>query len=444
MRSIKADPVSIHVAQKLADLTTLPDPFIFKVHRPLRDVNEIAYEPVLLAIGPYHRHKEHLIPIEQQKLHYLELMLRRMNQSTAETYIMALRELEKRARRCYAESMTLTADEFVEMMLLDGCFIIELFRKYAMSCSWNQCDPIFQISWMLGVLRHDLLLFENQLPFFVVAKLFNMSEVGNRRSFNELALYFFNTTIPYSLFLQEPESTCNSIPYFEHLLSLVHTAACPSLVEIGVAGYGVEKDHKDFISIPSATELQEDGVKFKKLEGANNLFEAKTLERGWYALFRFKKGEGDSLFDMKFNNGLLEISQLQIDKGTECFLRNLIAYEQYKGRQNGMYVTDYVALMDALINSPMDVELLRQGGIIVNRLGDDDSICTMFNRLCQSVLVPRVTYKEICRNVDKHCREHRHSWMVKLRRNSLRSRLVLLLFLIASVFCVLSYLIPRK
>ncbi|KAB1224357.1 hypothetical protein CJ030_MR2G007770 [Morella rubra] len=410
------DPVTIRVTQKLADLIPLvPDyPSIFKVHHQLREVNEMAYEPVLLAIGPYHRHKERLAPMEQQKLHYLQSMLGR-NKSNVETYIMAMRKLEKTARKYYAESVTLTADEFVEMMLLDGCFIIELFRKYAMPYVRYQGDPIFQISWMLGVLRHDLLLFENQLPFFVLAILFKMSEVwAPLYGIDKLALYFFNATIPYSLYLLQKPRT---ISYFQHLLSLVHSNVCPSpsSVETEKDLIKEEEEYTDFISMSSATKLQKDGVRFRKLARTMNLFDTKKLEGGWDVYckggpgMRFEKLEGDSLFDMKFNNGLLEISQLEIDDDTESFLRNLIAYEQYSGRRDRMYVTDYVTFMNSLINSPKDVELLRQREIIVNRVGgDDDGISTLFNKLCECVVAPRIVYKEICRDVGEHCREHRN------------------------------------
>ncbi|KAB1224356.1 hypothetical protein CJ030_MR2G007771 [Morella rubra] len=53
----------------------------------------------------------------------------------------------------------------------------ELFRMYANKNSRNDSDPIFQMSWMLPGLKRDLLLLENQLPFFVLTKLFEMTKV---------------------------------------------------------------------------------------------------------------------------------------------------------------------------------------------------------------------------------------------------------------------------
>ncbi|KAF5464934.1 hypothetical protein F2P56_014971 [Juglans regia] len=149
---------------------------IFKVHELLLKVNEKAYKPVLLAIGPYNDHGKvgHEF-MEEHKLRYLKQMLLRRNECSVKDYISALSYLEERARNCYAERISLKKDEFVEMMLLDGCFIIELFRKYEECNSGDKHDPIFQMSWMHNVIARDLLLFENQLPYFVLTKLFEMS-----------------------------------------------------------------------------------------------------------------------------------------------------------------------------------------------------------------------------------------------------------------------------
>ncbi|KAG6731327.1 hypothetical protein I3842_01G124200 [Carya illinoinensis] len=90
------------------------------------------------------------------------------------------KELEGRARKCYAECIGQTKDEFVEMMLLDGCFIIELFRKCKGLSPRDDHDPIFQIDWMLNAVEVDLLLFENQLPYFVLDKLFEIRHSGEQ------------------------------------------------------------------------------------------------------------------------------------------------------------------------------------------------------------------------------------------------------------------------
>jgi len=244
---------------------------IFKVHTQLRKVNEKAYDPVMVAIGPYHRGKDDLRLMEDHKLHYLQLLLQRRNESSVETYIKAIRELEGRARRYYAEPISLTTDEFVEMMLLDGCFIIELFRKFARTdLRGDQCDPIFRLDWMFFNLKRDLLLFENQIPFFLLTKLLEITEVPNQQdNLIDLAVLFFQVSLlPFGRRISA--SSHESFIDIEHLLALLYKSVTPPSVKI-------EDTKEKLNSIPSATELQEAGVKFKKLENG-------------------------SFFDIKFNN----------------------------------------------------------------------------------------------------------------------------------------------
>jgi hypothetical protein len=46
-----------------------------------------------------------------------------------------------------------------------------------------------------------------------------------------------------------------------------------------------------------------------------------------------------------------------------------------------MYVIDYLTLMDCLISTQEDVQILRHSGIIENRLGDDGMVCSLFHKL---------------------------------------------------------------
>ncbi|THG16404.1 hypothetical protein TEA_005847 [Camellia sinensis var. sinensis] len=71
--------------------------------------------------------------MEEHKLRYLQLLLNRKNESDADRYVTVIVSLEQEARRCYAEPISLCANEMIEMMVLDGCFIIELMRKFEMA-----------------------------------------------------------------------------------------------------------------------------------------------------------------------------------------------------------------------------------------------------------------------------------------------------------------------
>ncbi|WRX20694.1 Protein of unknown function DUF247 [Theobroma cacao] len=165
---------------------------------------------------------------------------------------------------------------------------------------------------------------------------------------------------------------------------------------------------------------------------------------------RFKKVEGRSIFDIKFENGTMKIPTLEIDDHTEWFLRNVIAYEQFFSESSLNHVTDYMIFMDCLINSRKDVEILRQRGIVKNLLGDDEVIATMFNRLGDSVAISAFSlYSEVFNNVNMHCSGRWNKQFANLKHNYFNSPwaflsflaavLLLLLTMVQAVFSVLSY-----
>ena len=63
---------------------------------------------------------------------------------------------------------------------------------------------------------------------------------------------------------------------------------------------------------------------------------------------RFKVGSPKNLFDIKFKNGILEISNIRIHDYTEAFFRNLVAFEQCHMRVD--YISDFFIALDRLID----------------------------------------------------------------------------------------------
>uniref|UniRef100_A0A2C9W7V1 Uncharacterized protein n=1 Tax=Manihot esculenta TaxID=3983 RepID=A0A2C9W7V1_MANES len=126
------------------------------VQKELRSVNEEAYEPQLIAIGPYHYGKVHLPAMEDHKMRYLQGFLQQ-------------------------EPLSFDHDEFVEMMLIDGCFIIEFICKMV---EFDVQEPIVGSGHMYIRLMLDLLLLENQLPFFILLELLVTSNVISNPKIN--------------------------------------------------------------------------------------------------------------------------------------------------------------------------------------------------------------------------------------------------------------------
>lgn len=65
--------------------------------------------------------------------------------------------------------------------MLDASFIIELFLRYYED-RWKIDDPMFVEAWLLDVARHELLLLENYIPFYVIEKLYHLAFPNNSSS----------------------------------------------------------------------------------------------------------------------------------------------------------------------------------------------------------------------------------------------------------------------
>ncbi|KAG2726300.1 hypothetical protein I3760_01G106600 [Carya illinoinensis] len=390
---------------------------------------------MLLAIGPYSVGQRFM---QAHKLRYLEQMLGR-TKGSEETYIRALRELEESARKCYVECISQTSDEFVKMMLLDGCFIIELFRK----------DIGFGARERLKAResqRHGFQVNMAEKPAFEV----KMEEIKGWESF------------PYSSELQEAGVGFDmakklrddvfefgrwlTIPYaFEFQEAGIEFKKAKELTDTHFYGYWNE-DEMDGVELKT---------KFKRLICPDKIDRWKSIPYGKVlrgAGVEFNKAEQfKRLFDLRErrdvpgfpDNGLMEISPLTIEDHTETYLRNLIAYEQYCDEDIGFdlnYVTNYVRFMDDLINSPKDVQLLRRRRIIRNLLGDDEVVSNMFKRLGQHITISTSSsvYARTSMAVNMHCSKRWNVWVAKLRREYFGSPWALLSFLAALLLLALA------
>ncbi|KAG5608693.1 hypothetical protein H5410_019974 [Solanum commersonii] len=107
---------------------------IFKVTVGLSESNPDAYKPKLLSIGPYHKHDSKLGSMEKYKLCYLQRFLKRKGGiHDVESCISEMDKLKDDALKCYDDigriDMSIVAN-FSEMLLLDGCFVVEYIREH--------------------------------------------------------------------------------------------------------------------------------------------------------------------------------------------------------------------------------------------------------------------------------------------------------------------------
>ncbi|XP_042520288.1 UPF0481 protein At3g47200-like [Macadamia integrifolia] len=383
---------------------------IFRVPHVLSQQSEGAFAPNIVSIGPFHHGHENLKSMEEFKLWYLHSLLSRA--PTAHTslkiFTKAIRQLEERARECYAEELIdLDSDEFVEMMLVDGCFILELFRRKENGIGGGQRDdPISSTPWMDTYLRVDLMLLENQVPWSVLECLFNLTvPVQRSHSLAELALGFFDTMMPMTV-----PARSSSRHERKHLLDLLWNSI------ISASAYIEETLENDqyWEVIPSVTDLVEAGVKFRK-------------------------GNPEELLNIKFENGVMEIPPLLIQGSTERLFRNLIAYEQCNYFLPNR-ITSYVVLLDGFLNSSKDVHLLGEKGILENWLSTEEDASLFFSRAWTGGSLQQFYYVGICQKVNAYYRTSWHKWRATLKRDYFNNPWTIISLIGAIVLLVLTFL----
>ncbi|KAK0607789.1 hypothetical protein LWI29_020586 [Acer saccharum] len=236
---------------------------ICRVSDQIRIENSKAYEPDKVSIGPFHRNNEALKAMEDQKWRYLYALLnRKPNQleTNLNTCVEALKELESRARLFYKPERyhCLSSDEFVKMMLIDGGFIVELFLKSAIKGLRRRNDPIFSTPGMLYRVRCNLIMIENQIPFFILQELFRIVPIPKQcnHSITDLAFIFFKCMIPGDHLLHKEKFSQES----NHLLDLVRHCYLPTIQRIQAK----QNILRNYSFRDSATKLKESGIKLMR------------------------------------------------------------------------------------------------------------------------------------------------------------------------------------
>lgn len=148
------------------------------------------------------------------------------------------------------------------------------------------------------------------------------------------------------------------------------------------------------------------------------MFSAATLHR---AGVKFVLGSRKNLFEIKFDGGVLEMPQISIEGDTEMLLRNLQAFEQCHCSTTDHYVNPIpnIFLMATLLESPKDVELLAQKGIIENLLRNNEGVSNLFHRLDQenAIVASNFCFRDLVEDLNAYCKNPWHKWKAILRQD---------------------------
>lgn len=408
---------------------------IFKIPTILFKHKKDAYLPNGFSFGPWHYHKPHLQATREIKIRCLHDVLGRA--PNPRDKLAELKEgvrkmvLEGWIHSCYAEEVELSSEQLVETLLLDGCFIIEVLHR----------RNLLQSGILFHYIYHDLILLENQIPWFVLNYLFGkVAKMDKDKRLVVLVIRIFAYIFSYDGLIVEGEILELEEHGIAHILDLLRkymllsnvsdfeqpgetslwkrfvpkclrpgrgtTTQRPSLgaenlreMEIGPPRSRV----RDFE--PEETSMWK-YLGTERLRPAENLREMEirlpSASRLKEAGIQFKRVRSRPMLDIRFRNGVLEVPSLSIHETTESLFRNLIAYEQCCSHYSTF--ASYAKLMDDLIDTVEDIEILSKSGVICNSLNPEDAT-QVFNLLCRDTYIGHghFHYADIYRDVNSYC-----------------------------------------
>lgn len=357
--------------------------FIDIVPSGRRDISPTSFDPRVVSIGPLHREDKTLQAFEHQKLmHASDLLnsLRRSSNQTLKECVQKVLATTDRIRACYdnIKIEKYNDNELAKMMVIDACFILQFIR--VLTNSSDEAVAFLRASSII----YDLMLFENQIPFFILQDIFNSTILTSepKASLPHLILQlvqFFNifeTNIPVqSSYPIEPN---------DHILGFLEKCCRPS------------KEYSPLQALPSVAMHST-----AELERAGVMFKPKTDAR-WAMAMNFQPS-AFNCFSWSRDKPTLRMPVLRIDNFTESILRNLIAYEQSSSTYRTCgYVTSYALAMDMLVDTEEDIAKLIESKVVVNHLGSNEKAADMINSLCKELPFRRFYYFDDWREMDRH------------------------------------------
>ncbi|XP_062179992.1 UPF0481 protein At3g47200-like [Phragmites australis] len=362
----------------------------------VRDLNKDAYKPGLVAIGPLHAGdaEYRLRPGNRLKMTYLNSLISRghpdptQHLAVIQGYIRLVAAREQEARAMYAaeDVDNIGAEDFIQMLVLDGCFIIEHLVNVAL----GQEEPLLHATpFGPTQLSVDLILAENQIPFFVLVDLTKSTRLPEFGSTGYDPPVLLMKLVQYYLAGEKGRDMSERLPAADgvsHILHLLHamvTAARTSweppdriqdgaVLEMAQEAARLLRRLPLLLLVPLLYPILPEDRRWGASYGREDLASASDLKRMWV---RFKKARGRRtgkaaagiasvlgpvpLAVKLVHEDRLRLPQLRIEFRTAPLLLNLVAFEQSSEQRTGPGdVSAYVWFMTKMVQSAEDAGVL--------------------------------------------------------------------------------------
>ncbi|CAN6372283.1 unnamed protein product [Urochloa humidicola] len=397
---------------------------IFRVPPHFKTVHGNAFKPQAVTLGPFHHDRGSHAIMEGHKRRAVRHLLRRAGK-TLRDLAVAVEEVADELEDAYAgldgEWRRQNRGRFLEMMIADGCFLLEVMRNYAIEINkkdsnegndYALSDPVFSphaVVHIAAFLQRDMLMIENQLPLCLLQSIVAVEgRPSDDASINKLVLGFLGVDIDSDADIVSEGLGLHPLELYRRSLLLPKKVTTTSVLLNQDRPAETASRQDDRTSYCYCIPLNKETKTRRRQKAAA----PRSAQKLWEAGIRFRLSDTAFLDDVSFNVRRREVRmpRVVLDDSAEYAYHNVMAFEALHAG-TGNDVTAFVLFMRDMVESPADVDLLAQRGILRNELaGDDSEVVALFNGLTRDVAKTRQS--DLCRvheDIEGYCRI---SWVV--------------------------------
>ncbi|KAI3714907.1 hypothetical protein L6452_21869 [Arctium lappa] len=369
---------------------------VFSVPESISRFKPEAYVPLVIALGPYHHFQTHLYQMERYKVAAVKALMNLDQVLSFESLVInRLKEKDRMIRSCYHKYMNLDDDTLAWIVAIDGLFMLGLFMHY------GDIAPLMPKKLINnGVLYRDVMVLENQIPLCLLNEiwksLFLSSTVHDDNRDGELFSMLKEFCEVHSPLRLAPDLNHGDETNYLHLLDLMYHLIInnqPTIEHDGMEEMGKEDNlTENFdrrikvienipwekisnllglrIRIDDKEEDHQPRVMEIEIPSVSSLIK--------YGRINFSHMIG-GIREIKFeeSEATLYLPVITLNGYSEVVLRNLIAYEMATSISTPE-LAQYIDLMSGIVDTEVDVKLLRAKGIIEGNMNDKE-IANLFN-----------------------------------------------------------------
>lgn len=423
---------------------------IFRIPATLASFKPKAYVPRLIGFGPYHHFEPDLYEMERYKLAAASRLQMQFKTLEFDQLIDKLLKFEYMVRACYHKYLDIEGDTLMWIMAIDGLFLLEFLRIFTNKDDSEAAHLVDSAGRKLShdSILSDVMLLENQIPFFVFSKIISIQISSDDLHDNPLPLILMTFCQSISPVKLKEDFPLTQVLDRSHLLDLLYHMMVPKLEEL--LTHEPPSPEKNLTKFKSSQQVDSGNScqiftilsnnlsslkftlpsqitkPFKKI--AESVTKIITQVPGMSSLasklkesikpentvpkpaqvekimipsasylskiagVEFCPTTGDIStikFDEKAKKFYLPIITLNVH--SEVIIRNLIAYEA-STVSDSLVFARYTELLEGIIDTAEDAKLLREKKIIINKLKSDDEVALLFDGIGKSVRLTDAPY----------------------------------------------------